>query len=60
VTYFGVMNTLGDAGIVYTPGGNYVLAIFVYESPELIWEPASELVANLSEAAYNYFNYPTQ
>ena len=60
VTYFGVMNTLGDAGIVYTPSGNYVLAIFVYESPELIWEPASELVASLSEAAYNYFNYPTQ
>jgi hypothetical protein len=60
VTYFGVMNTLGDAGIVYTPGGDYVLVIFVYNSPELIWEPASELVASISEAAYNYFNYPTQ
>ena len=56
VTYFGVMNTLGDAGIVYTPGGNYVIAIFVHHPDQLIWEPASELVATLSEAVYNYFN----
>lgn len=56
VTYFGVMNTLGDVGIVYTPGGNYVLSIFVYHPDQLIWEPASELVAVLSEAVYNYFN----
>ncbi|MGB5843808.1 MAG: serine hydrolase, partial [Anaerolineales bacterium] len=56
VTYFGVMNTLGDAGIVYTPGGNYVLSIFINHQDQLIWEPASELVATMSEATYNYFN----
>jgi len=60
VTYFGVMNTLGDAGIVYTPGGNYVLSIFIYHPDQLIWEPASELVATQSEAIYNYFNQATQ
>jgi hypothetical protein len=60
VTYFGVMNTLGDAGIVYTPGGNYVLAIFLHHPDQLIWEPASELVAIQSEAIYNYFNQVTQ
>jgi beta-lactamase class A len=60
VTYFGVMYTIGDAAIVYTPGGNYVLAIFVHDPQELIWEPASDLVANLSEAVYNYFNYASQ
>ncbi len=56
VTYFGVMNTLGDAGIVYTPGGNYVLSVFIHHPDQLIWDPASELVAVLSEAIYNYFN----
>ena len=56
VTYFGVMNTLGDAGIVYTPGGNYVLTVFIHHSDQLIWDPASGLVATLSEAIYNYFN----
>ena len=60
VTYFGVMNTLGDAGIVYTPGGNYVVAIFLYHPDQLIWDPASELVAAQSEAIYNYFNQITQ
>jgi len=59
VTYFGVMNTLGDAGIVYTPGGNYVLAVFIHHPDQLIWDPASELVAVLSEAIYNYFNQTT-
>lgn len=60
VTYFGVMNTLGDAGIVYTPGGNYVLSIFINHQDQLIWEPASELVATMSEATYNYFNQVTR
>jgi len=54
------MNTLGDAGIVFTPGGNYVLTIFLYHPEQLIWEPASELVATQSEAIYNYFNQVTR
>jgi hypothetical protein len=56
-TYFGVMTSLGDAGIVYTPGGNYVLVVFAYQPNELIWDPTSQLVSDLSEAVYNYFNY---
>jgi len=45
-----------DAGIVYTPGGNYVLSIFLWNDPPMIWDPTSTLVANLSRAVYNYFN----
>lgn len=54
----GVINTIGDAGIIYSPGGNYVLVVFLYHPVQLIWEPASELVARLSEAVYNYYNLP--
>ena len=57
VTYFGVMHTLGDAGIVYTPGGNYVLVVFLNKPDQLLWDPASALVAELSRAAYNYYNF---
>lgn len=60
VTYLGVMNTLGDAGIIYTPGGNYILTIFIHHPDQVIWDPASELVATLSEATYNYFNLTNQ
>ncbi|OGO20533.1 MAG: hypothetical protein A2Z14_16380 [Chloroflexi bacterium RBG_16_48_8] len=47
-----------DAGVIYTPGGNYVLSIFLWNDPPMIWEPTSQLVANLSRAVYNYFNAP--
>jgi beta-lactamase class A len=59
VTYFGVMNTLGDAAIVYTPGGNYILVTFLHHPDQLVWEPASDLVAELSRAVYNYYNFAT-
>jgi len=50
---------LGDAGIVYSPAGDYVLSVFLWDDVEMIWEPTSRLVANLSRAVYNYFNPPT-
>ena len=60
VTYFGIMHSLGDAGIVYTPGGNYVLVIFLYQKDQLVWVPASKLVGDLSQAVYNFFNISSQ
>ncbi len=46
----------GDAGIVFTPGGDYVLCIYLYHTDWLEWEVSSPLMARISEAAYNYFN----
>ncbi len=54
----GVIHTIGDAGIIYTPGGNYVLVVFLYHPDQLVWEPASELIAELSQAVYNFYNLP--
>jgi beta-lactamase class A len=54
----GVINTIGDAGIVYTPGGNYVLVIFLYHPVQLVWEPSANLIADLSESIFNYYNTP--
>ena len=56
----GIINTIGDAGIIYSPGGNYILAIFLHHPEQLVWEPASLLVAELSRAVYNYYNLPEQ
>ncbi len=52
----GSINTIGDAGVVYTPGGNYVLVIFLYDREQLVWQPASVLIAEISQAIYNYYN----
>lgn len=56
VTVNGIINTIGDAGIIYSPGGDYILVVFLYHPDQLIWDPASLLIAELSNAVYNYYN----
>jgi beta-lactamase class A len=62
----GVMHTVCDAAIIYTPGGNYILTIYTYHPVQIIWEdPTTHLginhmYADISRAVYNYFNLPTQ
>jgi beta-lactamase class A len=47
-----------DAGIVYTPGGNYILAMYMWEKTDkevgsiLPWE----VMEGISRIVYNYFN----
>ncbi len=60
VTVNGVINTIGDAGIIYSPGGNYILVVFLYHPDQLIWESASTMVSNISTAVYNFYNLPEQ
>lgn len=52
------LNTMGDAGIVFTPSGDYVVVIFMYQPVQLIFDPSSQLFAKLSEAIYNYYTLP--
>lgn len=52
----GVINAIGDAGVVYSPAGSYVLVVFLHHPVQLIWDSASQLIAELSQAAYNYYN----
>jgi beta-lactamase class A len=53
------LDFISDAGIVYSPGGDYVISIFMWDDAEMIWEPTSSLFAQLGRAIYNYFNPPT-
>ncbi|MBN1265766.1 MAG: serine hydrolase [Anaerolineales bacterium] len=54
------LDMVSDAGIVFSPGGDYVLSIFLWNDPEMIWTPTSRIVANLSKAVYNYYNSPVE
>lgn len=56
----GLIHTIGDAGIIYTPGGNFVMVVFLYHPQQLFWDPANELIAQLAGAAYNYYNIPDE
>jgi len=51
-----VGDTHGDAGIVFTLGGDYVLSVYLYHKDWLEWDISSPLIARISEATYNYFN----
>lgn len=51
-------DTLADAGIVYSIGGDYVTVIFLWNQQEMIWDPTARLFADLNRAIYNFFNPP--
>ena len=59
-TRSGYIQNISDAGIVYTPGGNYVLVIYAYHPVQAVWDPVSALFAQMSQAVYNFYNIPTQ
>ncbi|MFW5943138.1 MAG: serine hydrolase [Chloroflexota bacterium] len=50
-------DTHADAGIVYSPGGDYVLVEILYQDEWLPWERSSPLMADIARATYNYFNF---
>lgn len=52
-----ISNTHGDAGIIFSPGSDYVLVIFLYKPNWLEWEISSPLLADISRLVYNYYNF---
>jgi beta-lactamase class A len=54
----GLMHTASDAAVVYTPGGDFVLTVYLYDPEQLQWDAAMHLAAHLATGAYNFFNLP--
>jgi hypothetical protein len=52
----GIVRDTADVGIVYTPGGNFVLSIYSYHPVNNVWDTINPLFGNLTKAIYNYFN----
>jgi beta-lactamase class A len=53
---FGSGDTIADAGIVFSPGGDYVVVIYLWHPVYLEWEQSAPMVANISRMVYIYFN----
>ena len=49
-------DTHADAAIIFSPGGDFVLVIYVYRPEWLEWEESAPYIANIATATYNYFN----
>ncbi len=52
-----ISDTHGDAGIVFTDGGDYVIVEMLFKPDWLEWEISSPLLADISHATYNFFNF---
>ncbi len=52
----GLLHTMGNIAAVYTDGGDYILSIYTYHPENLIFEEGSTLFAQISSAAYGFFN----
>lgn len=52
-----ISDTHVDAAIISTPGGDYVIVTLLYKPDWLEWEISSPLLADISRATYNYFNF---
>ncbi|MCA9986850.1 MAG: serine hydrolase [Anaerolineales bacterium] len=53
VGYYG---THSDAGIIFSPGGDFVLVGYLYDEGWLDWLVTGPIMRNITRAAYNYFN----
>lgn len=56
----GLIHHISDAGLVFSPGGNYIFTIYMHQTQQLLFDPANLLVCKLSEASYNYMNMEQQ
>jgi beta-lactamase class A len=56
----GVIRNFSDAGIVYTPGGNFVLVIYAHHPVQIVFDEANALFANLTQSVYNFYNLTPQ
>jgi len=52
----GLLHTMSDAAIIYSPGEDYVLTIYMYHPEQLIFDDGNRLMAQLSTTIYNFFN----
>ncbi|HZD11263.1 MAG TPA: serine hydrolase, partial [Candidatus Binatia bacterium] len=53
-----VQDTHADAGIVLSPGGDYVLAEYLHQNGEWLQSSISfPILREISRAVYNYFNF---
>jgi hypothetical protein len=51
-----IEDTHGDVGIIFTPGGDYVLAMMFYNEDFLNYQEYWPIMETISRATYNLFN----
>lgn len=50
------LTNVADAALVFTPGGDYALTLYLHQSETMGFEEANRLIISVARATYNYFN----
>ncbi len=56
----GQLRSMSDVAIIFTPGGDYVLTVFLHDPERLDFDQGNRLIARLSQTVYNFFNIENQ
>ncbi len=56
----GAIRTISDAGIIYTPAGDYAISINFYHPVQAVFDSVSLIFRQLSAAVYNFYNFPVE
>jgi len=52
----GLLHTMSDSALVYSPNESYLLSVYIYHPVNLVFDSGNYLISQLSQAVYNYFN----
>lgn len=50
------LNNVADAAIVYSPGGSYVMTVYIHRDEPVPFDDANRLIVSLATAVFNYYN----
>ncbi len=50
------LTNVGDAALVFTPGGDYVLTMYLHQAETIGYEDANRFLISMARAIYNYYN----
>lgn len=56
----GLLRTMSDSGVIFTPGGDYVAVFFIHTPQQLLFERGNRIIARLSQTLYNAYNLNAQ
>lgn len=50
------LNNVGDAALVFSPGGNYAVAVYVHRDAPVPFDEANRLIISLATGVFNFYN----
>lgn len=50
------LNNVGDAALVFSPGGDYAMTVYVHRDEPVPFDDGNRLIISLATAVFNYYN----